>query len=169
MVQIKESGMIFGKYEPQCLYQIENSKLHKGLGTGIKSVEFILLRDTNKIFFIEAKSSSPKAETNAVRYHEFIDEITDKFIHSFNMFSAWKAERLDDAGEAGEKLQAVRMKDISTIFILVIRGHRREWLLPLQEELNRKLRYQRKIWRSSVIVMNDEIAKQYHLILSTQQ
>ena len=169
MIQIRESGMIFGNYEQPCLYRIENSKLHKELGDGIKSVEFILLRDANKIFFIEAKSSSPKAETNAVRYHEFIDEIADKFIHSFNMFSAWKVGRLDDAGEAGDKLQAVRMKDISTIFILVIRGHRREWLLPLQEELNRKLRCQRSIWKSRVIVMNDEIAKQYHLIISAQQ
>lgn len=51
------------------------------------------------------------------------------------------------------------------VFVLVIRGHKPDWLLPLQEELNRKMRYHKSIWKSSVIVMNDTIAKEYHLIV----
>lgn len=68
MLQIYESGMTFGSYRPEQVYKIENSQVHSYVGTGVKSVEFVLLRGENKIFFIEAKSSSPKSETSWERY-----------------------------------------------------------------------------------------------------
>lgn len=164
-MQILESGMIFGDYRPERVYKIENSKMHNHVGTGVRSVEFILLRGTDKIFFIEAKSSSPKAETGWERYHQFLDEIVEKFVHSFQMLCAWYLGRVSDEGEIGTGLKAVTCVEARFVFILVIRGHKKEWLLPLQEELNQKMHYHNSIWRSSVIVMNDEIAREYHLII----
>lgn len=133
-MQISESGMKFGNYKPEHIFIIENSRLHKSVGTGVKSVEFVLLRESDKIFYVEAKSSSPKSETSWERYQEFLDEITEKFVHSFDMLCAWRCGRLDDGGE-------------------------------ISDDLRKKLRYHDSIWRSTVIVMNDEIAKKYHLII----
>lgn len=164
-MQILESGMIFGNYKPEQVFWIENSQMHNDIGSGVKCVEFILLRGMDKIFFIEAKSSSPKSDTSWDRYQEFLDEIKDKFIHSFNVFCAWYTGRLIDEGEIGTELSAVAYPDAKFVFILIIRGHKKEWLLPLQEELNQKLRHHKAIWRSNVIVMNDEIARKNQLIV----
>lgn len=164
-MQIVESGMRFGDYRPEQVFRIENSQMHSHVGTGVRSVEFILLRSTNKLLFVEAKSSSPKAESGWERYQEFLNEITEKFVHSFNMFCAWYLGRLEDEGEIGTDLKTVTCNNAKFIFILVIKGHKKEWLLPLQEELNQKLLYHCSVWKSRVIVMNDDIAKKYHLII----
>lgn len=164
-MQIIESGMIFGNYSPDRIFKIENSYLHKCAGSGIRSVEFILLKGTKKVFFIEAKSSSPKSDTSLEKYQEFLDEIANKFIHSFEILCAWYLGRMNDNGEIGTKLKTVSTIEADFIFVLVIRGHKKEWLLPLQEELNQKLHYHNSIWKSRVIVLNDEMAKKYNLIL----
>lgn len=163
-MEILESGMVFGHYRPEQVFKIENSQMHKHVGTGVRSVEFILLRGADKLFFVEAKSSSPKAETSLERYQEFVKEITEKFVHSFHMFCAWYTGRVSDEGEIGANLKTVTYDEAKFVFVLVIRGHKKEWLLPLQEELNQKLRYHNSIWKTNVIVMNDEVAKTYHLI-----
>ncbi|NRV99310.1 hypothetical protein DFH65_000001, partial [Clostridium beijerinckii] len=59
MIEISESGMIFGVYEDDRVFRIEISKLHDKIGNRIKVVEFILMRKQNELDFIEAKSSSP--------------------------------------------------------------------------------------------------------------
>lgn len=164
-MQISESGMNFGDYKPEHVFKIENSHLHTSVGFGVKSVEFVLLRGSDKIFYVEAKSSSPRSETSWGRYQEFLDEITEKFVHSFDMLCAWRFGRLNDGGEISDDLRSVVCADAKFVFILVIHGHKREWLLPLQDELRKKLRYHYSIWKSTVIVMNEEIAKGYHLVI----
>lgn len=110
MVVIKESNMLFGEYEDNKVFKIENSELHNKIGNGIKVVEFILLRNGKYIDFIEAKSSSPQpSNDNKERFHEFIEEISDKFIHSF--------------------------------------------------------KYHNRIWKSDIIVINEQLAKQYNLVV----
>ena len=56
---ITESEMNFGKFDEIDLFHIENSKIYKDLGLGIKTVEFILKYDENSIVFLEAKKSCP--------------------------------------------------------------------------------------------------------------
>ena len=51
--------MNFGKFDETDLFHIENSKIYKDLGLGIKTVEFILKYDENSIVFLEAKKSCP--------------------------------------------------------------------------------------------------------------
>lgn len=99
------------------------------------------------------------------RYQEFLTEITEKFIHSFDMLNAYFLGRYDDGGQMGSDIKSITCANASFIFVLVIRGHKDTWLLPLQEELNRKLRYHASIWKSRVIVMNDTIAREYNLVV----
>lgn len=165
MVQINESNMIFGDFEEDKIFQIEKSKLQKKIGNGIKVVEFIFLRNENELNFIEAKSSSPRpTKQNVIRFNEFIDEISDKFIHSFNLFYSAILKRNNDNGEINNTFFELDNSKIKLKFILVIKGHDLKWLLPISDALNKKLSYQNTIWKSEVIVMNDTIAYKYNLI-----
>lgn len=51
--------MNFGKFDETNLFHIENSKIYKDLGLGIKTVEFIPKYNENSIVFLEAKKSCP--------------------------------------------------------------------------------------------------------------
>ena len=160
MVTIRESGMVFGEFPEDCVFKIENSNTHKIVGDGVKTVEFVYLQAKNKLLFVEAKSSSPRYDTSIERYYEFIDEITDKFVHSFEMYMALKLRRYE---ELSEKLATVDDSDMKYRFILVINGHKNDWLLPIQEELKIKLRYHHNIWKSEVVAINEQTAKSWNL------
>lgn len=165
MIQINESNMIFGDFEEDRVFQIENSKLHKNIGNGIKVVEFILLSKENELSFIEAKSSSPKPiKDNIIRFNEFINEISDKFIHSFNLYYSAILQRCKECEELNLNFVNLDNSQINFKFILVIKGHRTEWLMPLSDALKESLSYHNTIWKSKVIVFNDELAKKYKLI-----
>lgn len=58
---ITESEMNFGKFDEENLFHIEDSKIYKNLGDGIKTVEFILKYSESSILFLEAKKSCPNA------------------------------------------------------------------------------------------------------------
>ncbi|AJA48911.1 hypothetical protein CPAST_c28450 [Clostridium pasteurianum DSM 525 = ATCC 6013] len=167
MVQIKESNMIFGDFQEDKIFKIEKSKLHNKIGDGIKVVEFILLRNVNELNFIEAKSSSPRpTQHNIIRFDEFIDEISDKFIHSFNLFYSAILKRNKAYGELNNNFFELNNSQAKLKFILVIKGHEIEWLLPISDALKRKLSYHNTIWKSEIIVMNDKIANKYNLVKS---
>lgn len=165
MVQINESNMIFGDFEEDKIFIIEKSKLHNKIGNGIKVVEFIFLRNKNELNFIEAKSSSPKpTKLNNIRFNEFINEVSDKFIHSFNLFYSAILKTNRDYGEINNNFFELDNSQIKLKFIIVIKDHDIEWLLPISDALKKKLSYHNTIWKSEVIVMNDKIANRYNLV-----
>lgn len=165
MIQINESNMLFGDFEEDRVFQIENSELHKNVGNGIKVVEFILLSKENELSFIEAKSSLPKpVKDNIIRFNEFINEISDKFIHSFNLYYSAILRRCKECEELNQSFMNLDNSQINFKFILVINGHRTEWLMPLSDALKESLAYHNTIWKSQVVVLNDELAKKYKLI-----
>lgn len=167
MVQINESNMVFGDFEEERIFEIEKSKLHNKIGNGIKVVEFVFLRNENELNFIEAKSSSPRpTKENIIRFNEFIEEISDKFIHSFNLFYSVLLKRNKDYGEMNNNFFELDNSKIKLKFILVIKGHEIEWLLPISDALKKKISYQNIIWKSELIVMNDKIANKYNLVKS---
>lgn len=161
MFHVIESDMYFGDYPEERVFKIENSEIHQSLGKGIRTVEFIYHDNNDSLMFIEAKHSSPRKETSVERYNEWINEITDKFIHSFNMYLASKFKRISEfPGSIGK----ISDENITYKFVLVINGHESRWLPPLREELKRKMKYNQKIWKSDVQVYNDELAYKKGLI-----
>ena len=59
MTIIKESGMAFGDYDDKNLFKIENSSIHTLAGLNIKSVEFILLNEHQKVNNVLKLPTSP--------------------------------------------------------------------------------------------------------------
>lgn len=163
MIQIEESKMIF-EFKEEQLFRIENSKLHRCIGEGIKTVEFLVTLKEDEIYFVEAKSSSPQPTTeNKEKFDTFISEISDKFLHSFNMYLSAILKR-NHYDEIPKTLININKEKAVFKFILIIKGHQIEWLQPLKDAIYKKLLYQNKIWKNSVILMNEEIAKEYKLV-----
>lgn len=56
------------------------------------------------------------------------------------------------------------MNKVQLKFILVVKKAREEWLAGPMSELKARLLQMRKIWGIEIIVLNEELAKQYKLI-----
>jgi hypothetical protein len=73
---IIESGMTFGLYPEGHCFHIEKSQTYQDIQEGVKIAELLLLHPPNspKVWIIEAKSSSPRPETQP-GFDDFIEEI----------------------------------------------------------------------------------------------
>lgn len=163
MKRIEESGMVF-EFEEDVIFQIEKSELHLNLGEGIKTVEFIVSLKADELLFVEAKSSSPQpTAVNKENFDVFIREISDKFLHSYNMYLSAVLKR-NPFDKISEKLLGIELDRAMFKFILIIKGHKIEWLPPLKDAFTKELIAHNKIWNSKVIMMNEEIAKEYNLV-----
>jgi len=120
-----------------------------------------IIIDDSILSFIEAKSSSPKTD-NEERFNEFIKEISDKFLHSFELWLSIVTKRRNE--DISENLRKIDMQIIKFKFILVINGHKEEWLVPIMYALKKVLKSYRKIWGTEVIVLNENGAKRWNLI-----
>lgn len=168
---ISESEMNFGTFDEADLFHIEDSKIYKKLGSGIKTVEFILKYDENSIVFLEAKKSCPNAanryesEEKEQKFEEYYSSVTEKFIASLQIYLALILDRYQDIFEVGGNLRTVNsMKDIQLKFVLVVKNAEDiTWLAGPLAELKARLLQIRKIWGVEVVVLNEELAGEYRL------
>lgn len=168
---ITESEMDFGKFDEENLFHIEDSKIYKDLGSGIKTVEFILKWKKNEILFLEAKTTCPNSANKnesmekTQKFEEYYSEITEKFIDSLQVYLAAVMGRYQDLAEIGAELRSVdSMKEIRLKFILVVKNAKDiTWLAGPLAELKARLLQVRKIWGVEVAVLNEELAKENKL------
>lgn len=171
---ITESEMNFGEYDEADLFYIEDSKIYKDLGSGIKTVEFILKYNEKSIIFLEAKKSCPnvanryESKDKEQKFEEFFSHVTEKFLASLQIYLAALLERFADISEVGTALQSVdSMRNIQMKFVLVIKDAVDvSWLAGPLAELKARLLPIRKIWGIDVVVINEEMARQLHLMSS---
>ncbi len=171
MKVISESEMNFGKFEEADLFYIEESKIYRNLGTGIKTVEFILRYNENSIIFLEAKKTCPNAanryasEEKELKFEEYYSEIAEKFIDSLQIYIAALLDKYKETSEIGTELRNVKsMCDIRLKFILVVKCAEDIWLAGPQAELKARLLPFRKIWDIDVAVLNEVLARRYKLV-----
>ena len=164
---IIESGMEFViQRGDNSLFYLEESQIYKKIQKDVKMAEFLLLRpeSVNKIWIIEAKSSSPRPETQP-NFNEFIQEMTEKFVNALTFFIANYLKRHHN--ELSEDLQDCSLHDIEFAFILIINGHKKMWLVPLKEALEKSLTPLLKTWgQSYVVVLNDVMARDDYKLIS---
>ena len=163
MKTITESGMIFGPFDDGEIFHIEQSNLYQFLAKGVKSIEFIYSPQKNVILFVEAKSSSPRLDNN-IDFDGFISDISNKLIHSLELYiSAYIGIHGDKKQEIPDMFAKIDWEDAKIKFLLVINGHKEEWLLPIIDGLNRVMLPQKKIWNMEIAVANETIATELHL------
>lgn len=164
--------MSFGKYDETDLFHIEDSRIYKNLGSGIKTVEFILSYKEHSIVFLEAKKSCPNAanrhetEEKEYKFEEYYSSITEKFVSSLQIYLASILNKYPDNSEIGDRLRTKdNLKNTQLKFILVVKNAKDiAWLAGPLEELNRRLFQFRKIWDIKIAVLNEELAGEYGLI-----
>lgn len=172
MITIKESEMEFGEFQKEDVFQIENSKLQQSFGEGIKTVEFILLHNHNKLLFVEAKKSCPNRnnrdenEEKAKNFEKYFSDISDKFIDSLQMMLNVFLQRNKNFEEIGKNItEQKNYAKIAFRFILVIKdAEGEEWLAGPKEELEARLLRWRKLWKTDILVLSEELATKHGLI-----
>lgn len=165
MKTFMESGMTFGPFQESQVFGIEQSRMLSRC-QGIKSVEFIYHKKKYVLMFIEAKSSSPiKRSGNMENYERFLEEITQKFVDSFELYVAGLLKRKSGYDEISTELMNADYEKMKFVFALVIHGHEEMWLPPLAEDLKRKMKRFQEIWKNELIVMNEKMAKEENLVI----
>lgn len=169
MIEIEESGMFF-RFEDDKVFKIEKCALYQDeiSRCGAKIAEMVAIDRRNRFLVIEAKSSSPQPDgkTNE-KLEEFIDAIVEKFENTLQLFHAML---LNYHGKT--HLEAVPANMVNIIqcgapaiqLVLVINGHRREWMGPVQDMLTKKTAILCRVWRSKAVAINDAKAKDLGLI-----
>lgn len=100
------------------------------------------------------------------KFEEYYFSVSDKFVASLQIYLATILGRYQDTSEVGDGLRSInQMKNIRLKFILVIKNvEDTAWLVGPLAELKSRLLPIRKVWGIEVAVLNEELAKQYHLI-----
>jgi len=165
-VQIREAGLLFGKFDEANCFHIEESKIYSCLkGKGYKSVEFVLrLPDRNELLFVEGKTSLP-SEQNIERFHEEIANISRKFMDSVLLtIGIWFGEHNAKVAvpENGETFFTYGTQ---IIFVLVIKNRTWDGLSYIAECILQKLRCEHRLMRFKVLVLREEDAIKRKLVI----
>lgn len=169
---VVESGMSF-PVESDNMYRIEQSVFVND-HSGVKSVEFIMLVGGNAIELVEAKSSSPNPNNhdgdNDKRYLDFIEDLYEKFINSLLLYNALvlKRQKVEYVNELPFSLRCVDLSAATFSFSLVIKNHEITWLIPISDELKKKLSHCFKSWNisdTSLKVYNEQLARKVGIVV----
>lgn len=166
-----ESGMTFGPFLAGHCFYIEKCACYRRIQHGVQMAEVLLLQKKTEnspvVWVIEAKSSSPRPGT-PTKFAEFIEEIRSKLTNGFLLGVAAILDRHSDApAELPAPFKTLDLKQTGFRFVLVINGHKREWLAPLQDALTQALKPVIKTWALpplSVAVINHDMAQKLGLI-----
>jgi hypothetical protein len=164
-----ESGMTFGPFAEGHCFRIERSEIYRKMQDGLQMAEFLLLRlragHPPTIWVVEAKSSTPRPETQP-NFDEFINEVRKKLTNALSLGLA-ACLRRHEVAELPEPFKALDLSVASFRLVLVINGHEKKWLPPLQEALSKALQSTVKVWAlppTAVAVINDAQARTHELI-----
>ncbi len=171
MESIVESGMTFGPYADGHCFRVEKSKTYQAIQHGVQIAEFLLLRTQTDcpsfIWIVEARKSSPRPETQP-NFNNFICEIRDKLTNALVVGVASILNRhRAAAAELSDQFKKLNLATVGFRLILIINGHHKSWLPPLQDALRRALNATTKTWvlgPNAVVVINHEDAKRFGLI-----
>lgn len=171
MEPFPESGMTFGPYAEGHCFRVEQSNTGKAIQNGVQMAEFLLLRtqpnSPPSIWIVEAKKSSPRPETQP-NFDHFISEIRDKLTNALTVGVASILNRHPAAAaELPDAFKNLNLAAAGFRLVLIINGHEKAWLPPLQEALRGALNATTKTWAlgpNAVAAINHEDAKRFGLI-----
>ena len=147
-------------------FRIEKSALYTSLGKGIKSVEFIRVKEDN-LLFIEARTSFPDPNNptpgNVTSFHSQIDDVCEKFVHSLNLFSSVIIRVAENSLPESFALP----EKTSLVFTLVLKNHDLKGCRRIKAQVYTSLpSYLKEIWKPTVYVINHQTAINRNLAIS---
>ena len=170
MMQIEESGLTFGPYADEHCFHIEKSATYRRIQDCVHMAKFLLLQPrvdrSARILVDEAKSSTPRT-ADPVRFKQFIAEVGQKLLNGVTLGIASRLQRHQTANvELSPDFKTLDLATVEFRLILIINGHKAEWLPDLQDALNKELHSTARTWgKLAVAVLNEEGARKHHLIV----
>lgn len=135
----------------------------------VRACDFITLqkRKTGSILlFIEAKSSAPKRTEPLEQY---LQEVYEKFWHSLLLYIGTIFKRFREGPEDIPKDMRNKSNLSGKITcILVVRGHKSEWLPPLQEALRKRAKPLRTAFSLRDVFVTNEAGAARHQLVKSQ-
>ena len=165
--------MVFGPFAEGHCFRVEESQTYLAIQDNVKIAEFLLLRPRENappvVWIVEAKQSSPRKESQP-NFDEFIGEIRDKLANAFAVGVASILKRHPAAeSELSDPFKSLDLSVAQFRLVLVINGHHKSWLPPLQDAVRIALHGTVQTWAlgpNSVVVINEVIAKERGLTSS---
>ncbi|MCM1078816.1 MAG: hypothetical protein NC344_04165 [Bacteroidales bacterium] len=161
MATFVESGMTFD-FPDESLYHVETSPLYAQV-ENFSTCECVV-KLNGKVTLIEAKSSTPNP-LNKEKFDDFVEDIASKFRDTMTFYHA--ALLRHDEEPIGTELVDIEHKEVEYQFVLIIHGHKEEWLPPVMDALKGRVKHVLRLWRikeTSVKVINETIAKDWNMI-----
>ena len=171
MESFVESDMVFGPYADGHCFRVEQSNTYLAIQDRVQMAEFLLLKTQAEgppfIWIVEAKKSSPRPETQP-NFSEFVGEIRDKLANALAVGVASILKRHPAAeAELPELFKSLALASAGFRLVLIINGHQKAWLQPLQDALRSALHATSQTWAlgpNAIAVINHEDAKRFGLI-----
>jgi hypothetical protein len=167
-VTIHESGMDFGPFPSENIFELEKVLKELDFGDHVSMVEFIVRKDSparNSIVFVEAKSSIPR------QHDGFMNEIRVKMHHAITTWFAAVAGRHPKVlTSIPTKLNRVEHLKLPLECFLVIPGVPDTMLPQFSEKFRQTLVSERKLWSIpdvNIQVLNEQKAQKVGLIAPT--
>lgn len=163
-VTITDSGMEFGEYAKEDIFELEKVLNNIKFGHHVCKVEFIVRISNGKktaVAFVEAKSSIPKASD------QFFKEICLKMQHSLIIWFTAVCGRHDKlTDQLPVNLKSTAHLKLPIKLFLVIPTIPNDYLAHLTDKLRLKLSAEKNIWAikdCNIFVINESKAEKYGL------
>ncbi|EGQ9169166.1 hypothetical protein F8Y90_07030 [Vibrio cholerae] len=168
MIEIEESGVIFGPFDDDSLYKIEDSK---HLPSHVKPVEFAWVPAKGiNLVLVEAKSSFSNP-LNSGDFDKNIQEIYTKIVDSLTVLTSSSLGRHPNIqAELPTKLRELNWERATINMRLVIPNFDSSWLPPITHALRKRLKHflaSLGIPEVNFQVLNKQIASSQGLLKET--
>lgn len=165
MIEIEESGILFGPFAEDLVYENDKSKV---LPRYVKAVEFTLLNNAgNRLVFVEAKSSWSNP-ANKEDFEHNADAVVEKMVDSLStLAAAHLGKQPDIKNELPGKIRSFKWQKCDIYLRLVIPTFKDSWLPPISDALRTKLKHflaSFGIPANHFQVVNERMARQQKLI-----
>lgn len=184
-ISFEESGVTFGYFNRNYCFRIEKSDFYKNTlqQHGIKTTEFLLLRD-NKLFVVEAKTSTPNpsskdlhktcsiCDNKTTGWNIYLDALLKKYNDTLSMQVLLNLNRLDNTNVLPSNF-IFNWQDIPIYLVLVITSEEehyrnKDFINHIQILLRQKMKSLLKLWNVELLVLNKEMAIKRKFILQNQ-
>lgn len=170
-VTINESGVTFGPFAEDSVFELERVLDDLRFGDYVCKVEFLLFQSgknnrIGSVSFVEARSSVPRQSDS------FFDEIYKKMTHSLTVWLCSLCGRHDVLQEKlPANLKGAHHAGLLIKLVLVVPTAPDDALSPLTDKLREKLRAEEVTWgihHHNIMVVNEPRARRIGLIAENQ-
>lgn len=157
IVEINESGLIFGGYRKGSIFEIEKHT------NGFRRVEFVYRQSSKRLIFLEAKSSIPRERDDY--FQEILEKFTYSLAYIFSGQCGYNQRSYELLRQNFDSPILQTEQDVS--LILVISKLEHELLPEAQDQFRARLKPLRLAYGikdHNILVFDKRLAEKYRLI-----